>query len=76
MSKDFPDLNYKQISKIVKNNGYSFIRQAGSHEIWIHKTQGSAVTIPHHKKSLKRKTVKSIFACMGIAVKEYKKYLK
>lgn len=62
MGQRFPQANYRDIVKVAKKLGFSFYRQAkGSHEIW-YRPNGRYTTIPHHgSKSIKRKTLKSIF---------------
>ena len=76
MSKEFPDFKYKDIIKIAKKLGFVFIRKAGSHEIFKNETPNKFVTIPNHgSKSLKRKTVKSIFEDMGVTIKNYKEFI-
>ena len=75
MGKDFPDLKYKDIAKISKNLGFVNIRNAGSHEIWYSEIENKYVTIPNHgAKSLKRKTIKSIFEDIGITIKNFKDF--
>ena len=40
-------MKYKELKKILKNNGWEFFRQAkGSHEIWI--KNDKMLSIPNH----------------------------
>jgi len=77
MTSIFPDVNSKQIIKIVEKLGFVLVRQSGSsHAIYRRESDGRRTTIPiHGKKSLKRKTIKSICKDVGITVKELKSLL-
>jgi len=77
MTSTFPDVNSKQIIKIVEKMGFVLIRQSGSsHAIYRRESDGRRTTIPiHGKRSLKRKTVKSICKDLGITIKELKDLL-
>jgi len=72
MTSTFPDVNSKQMTKVVKKLGFEFVRQSGtSHAIYRRNTDGLRTTIPiHGKKSLKRKTIKAICKDIGITVAE------
>jgi predicted RNA binding protein YcfA (HicA-like mRNA interferase family) len=77
MTSFFPDVNSKQIIKIINKLGFEFIRQSGSsHAIYRRMSDGCRTTIPiHGKESLKRKTVKSICKDIGITIDELKEML-
>jgi predicted RNA binding protein YcfA (HicA-like mRNA interferase family) len=52
----------KQIEKLIKINGWYFVRQKGSHRIYKHKSIPGIVVIPFHgKKDLPKGTEQSIF---------------
>ncbi len=72
MTSQFPDLNSKQLVKIAEKVGFKFIRQTGSsHAIYMRESDKKRTTIPiHGKKSLKRKTIKSICNDLGITIDE------
>jgi len=72
MSKRFPDVNSKQIVKVVEKLGFRFVRQSGtSHSIYFRGADGRRTTIPTHgKKSIKRKTIKAICRDIKISVDE------
>ena len=75
MSKRFPPLNYRQITKVAKNLGFHFERMAkGSHEIWRHNIDKRHTTIPNHgNKIIKRRTLKAIIEDIGITLKDLNK---
>ena len=75
MSKRFPPLNYRQITKVAKNLGFHFERMAkGSHEIWRHNIDKRHTTIPNHgNKIIKRRTLKAIIGDIGITLKDLNK---
>jgi len=78
MTSVFPNVNSKQIVKVVEKLGFEFVRQSGSsHAVYRNKSTGSRTTIPiHGKKSLKRKTIKSICKDVGITIEELISFLK
>lgn len=72
MTSQFPDLSSKQLVKIAEKIGFKFIRQTGSsHAIYMRESDKKRTTIPiHGKKSLKRKTIKSICNDLGLTIDE------
>ena len=78
MSKRFPALNYKQITKVAKNLGFHFERTGkGSHEIWRRDTDKRHTTIPNHgNKIITRKTIKAIIEDFGVNLKDLNKVIK
>ncbi len=77
MTSIFPDVNSKQIVKIIEKLGFEFIRQSGSsHSIYRRSLDGRRTTIPiHGRKSLKRRTIKSICKDVGINIEQLKDLL-
>lgn len=51
----------KDILQILFKDGWTIKNQRGSHVQLIHPTKPGKVTVPHPKKELDPKTVKSIF---------------
>ncbi|QZY96241.1 type II toxin-antitoxin system HicA family toxin [Pantoea dispersa] len=52
----------------IKADGWELIRINGSHPHFVHPTKKGLVTIPHPKKDLPIKTVKSIRKQAGLTV--------
>jgi predicted RNA binding protein YcfA (HicA-like mRNA interferase family) len=77
MTSFFPDINSKQIIKIIEKLGFELIRQSGtSHAVYRRASDGRRTTIPvHGKKSLKRRTIKSICKDVGISIEQLKELL-
>jgi len=50
----------------IRADGWKLIRVNGSHHHFIHPTKSGLVTVPHPKKDLPIKTVKSIRKQAGI----------
>ncbi|OGN09073.1 MAG: hypothetical protein A3J46_06170 [Candidatus Yanofskybacteria bacterium RIFCSPHIGHO2_02_FULL_41_11] len=75
MSKRFPALNHKQITRVAKNLGFRFERMAkGSHEIWWRDVDKRYTTIPNHGgRVIKRRTLKAIIEDLGITLKDLNK---
>jgi predicted RNA binding protein YcfA (HicA-like mRNA interferase family) len=78
MSEHFPDVNSKQMVKVALKMGFIFKRQTGtSHAIYFRESDKRRTTIPiHGKKSIKRKTVKSICRDLDITIVELSHKLK
>ena len=70
MSEHFPNVNSKQMVKVALKLGFVFKRQTGSsHAIYFRESDKRRTTIPMHgKKSMKRKTVKSICRDLDISI--------
>ncbi len=49
-----------QIIKLLKKNGFVFIRQKGSHKIFVNEEQNLQIVVPYHKKDLPKGTCYSI----------------
>jgi predicted RNA binding protein YcfA (HicA-like mRNA interferase family) len=77
MTETFPDVNSKQIIRVLERLGFEFVRQTGgSHAIYRRSSDNRRTTVPvHGKKSLKRKTIKSICKDIGISLEELSKLL-
>jgi len=77
MTSLFPDVNSNQIIKVVERLDFQFIRQSGnSHAINKRTSDNKRTTIPiHGKKSLKRKTIKSICMDIGITLEQLKSFI-
>ena len=56
----------KEMIKIILQDGWFEVRVDGSHHHFRHKEKPGTTTVPHLKKDLPEKTVKSIFKQAGI----------
>lgn len=56
----------KEIIKMLIDDDWQEVRVEGSHHHFRHKTKLGTVTVPHPKKDLPIKTVKSIFKQAGL----------
>lgn len=66
-----PALKPKEIVRILEKAGFSFVRQKGSHRIYVKDNIG--VTIPFHTRDLKRGTLKQIIKQAGLTAEEFLK---
>ena len=73
MSK-FPTLRSKEIAKALEKAGFVFIRQNGSHKIYVKNMVG--ITLPWHTKDMKIGTVKNIIKQSGLTTYEFLQLLK
>jgi len=58
-----------EIIKLIKADGWELVRIEGSHHIFKHNSKKGIVTVPHPKKDLPIKTIKSILAQAGLPIK-------
>lgn len=57
----------KEIIKLIKNDGWFFERQSGSHKIFKHPTKNGIVVVPDHgKDDIKIGTLNSILKQAGL----------
>lgn len=59
-------MNSRELIKLVEKDGWFLIRTKGSHHHFKHNTKVGLVTIPHPKKDIPIKTVKSIKKQAGL----------
>ena len=58
-----------KVAKVLEKLGFQFVRQKGSHAIFVN---GSlVVTIPMHRKELKKGTLSNIIKQSGVSAKEF-----
>ena len=58
----------RELINIVKNDGWMLARVEGSHHIFKHEVKKGIVTIPHPRKDIPVKTIKSILTQAGINI--------
>lgn len=68
-----PALRPKQVVKVLEKAGFVFIRQKGSHRIYVKGAIG--ITVPMHNKDLKMPTLRSIIKQAGMTVEEFIDFL-
>ena len=59
-------MNSAKIIKQIEEDGWYLVNVVGSHHQFKHPTKKGRVTVPHPKKDLPIKTVKSILKQAGI----------
>jgi len=64
----------KGVIRTLEEAGFSFVRQKGSHRIYVKGNLG--VTIPFHNKDLKKGTLRHIIKQAGLTTEEFLKFLK
>lgn len=55
-------MSSRDIIKVLNQDGWTKVDCRGSHNMFKHPTKKGRVTVPHPKKDLPLKTVKSIFS--------------
>ena len=69
-----PALKPREAIKALEKAGFVFVRQKGSHRIYMKRNVG--VTVPFHNKDLKIGTLRHIIKQSGLEVKEFLGLLK
>ncbi len=59
------ETNSRKLLKMLQKDGWEVVQITGSHHQLKHPTKSGRVTIPHPKKDLPLKTVKSIYKQAG-----------
>jgi len=63
---------YREISRKLKNCGFSFDRQAaGSHEIWFNSVTNRYTTVPNHPGDMPEGTLRAILKQAGIDIDKF-----
>ncbi|OGE86141.1 MAG: hypothetical protein A3J48_02255 [Candidatus Doudnabacteria bacterium RIFCSPHIGHO2_02_FULL_46_11] len=65
----FPALKPKHVIRVLEQVGFIFIRQKGSHRIFVKDDVG--ITVPVHNKDLKPGTLRSIIKASGLTDKDF-----
>ena len=68
MSK-LPACTAKKVIRVLEKAGFSFVRQKGSHRIFIKGTIG--VTVPYHPGDLRKSTLHQIVQQAGLTLEEF-----
>lgn len=73
MSPKFPAVTSDEVVSVLTKIGFRFKRQSGtSHAIYFRDRDGKRTTVPiHSAKIIKRKTLKSILADVGLTTAEF-----
>ena len=56
----------KKMIKLLKSNGFEFVRANGSHQIYKNHQTGRVTTVPFHCKDLKKGTEDKILKDAGL----------
>jgi len=59
-------MDSRELIKLIEKDGWKLVAVRGSHHQFKHPTKPGKVTIPHPKKDLAPKTVKSILKQAGL----------
>lgn len=59
-------MTFKELEKIIKNDGWEYLNTRGSHVNYVHKTKQGKVTIPNHKGDIPKGTVNSVLKQAGL----------
>lgn len=68
MSK-IPALKPAQAIKVLKKAGFYFVRQKGSHRIYVKGNIG--ITVPYHNKDLRKGTLRHIIKQSDLSIQEF-----
>ena len=56
----------KELRDMIEKDGWKLIKVKGSHYKFKHKTKQGSVTIPFHKKDIKKGTANSVLKQAGL----------
>ncbi|MEM8616096.1 MAG: type II toxin-antitoxin system HicA family toxin [Pseudomonadota bacterium] len=59
----------RDVIKLIEAAGWYHVRTKGSHHHYRHPTRPGTVTVPHPKKDLTLKTIRSIEAQSGVKLR-------
>ena len=71
MSDRLPTLTSRKVIAALQRGGFEIRRVRGSHYQLVHVDNGRRVTVPHHKRDLKRPTVQAIIKQTGLTTQEF-----
>ena len=60
------NMRFREIEKILKDDGWIYKNSRGSHNYYIHPTKPGKVTIPNHPGDIHPITIKSILKQAGL----------
>lgn len=69
-----PALKPRQVARVLQGAGFSFVRQRGSHRIYVKGNLG--ITIPWHNKDLRKGTLRHIIKQSGLTTEEFRNLLR
>ena len=61
-------ISVRKLVRLLKNNGFIFVRQTGSHAIFKNVTTSRKVTVPVHNKDIPPGTAHAILKDVGISI--------
>lgn len=70
------NITSREIITALKKDGWMHVKTHGDHWQFKHKNKKGKVTVPHPKKSLGKKTIKSILNQAALTPGEFLKCLK
>ena len=67
MEVRLPSMSSREVIKDLKAHGWEDVRTRGSHHHFRHPTQAGFVTVPHPKRDLHPKTLRTLYKAAGLA---------
>lgn len=64
-----PAVTAREIVRVLEKAGFSFVRQKGSHRIYV--KENAAVTVPYHPGDLRKHTLSAIIKQAGLTIEEF-----
>lgn len=71
MNGKLPSLTPRDVIKVLRQAGFLFHHQQGSHAYFYHAGQRRWVTVPMHARSIKTGTLRSIIRQSGLTRQEF-----
>ena len=64
-----PSKSSREIIKDLKDDGWELVRVTGSHHHFRHPTKPGLITVPHPKRDLSKRVIRSIERLTGVKLR-------
>jgi len=72
VSPHFPVLDARDVTRVLKKNGFVLVGQKGSHQKWRHGNGRQVIVAAHGSKPIPIGTLKSIIEGSGLSVDDFR----
>jgi predicted RNA binding protein YcfA (HicA-like mRNA interferase family) len=72
VSERFPVCSGKDVTRVLRRNGFAQISQKGSHQKWRHANGRQVIVAMHGNKPIPIGALKSIIEGSGLSVEEFR----
>lgn len=76
MSPALPSVTARQVTRALERAGFTFRRQKGSHQIYIHHGTGRRVSVPAHTGDFPKGTLRQILRLADLSIERFLELLQ